>query len=251
MGIKLLSPIDPIDVTGSNPFRKPSHIGKDLSADHGSLVSAMGDGKVVYAGFHFKENSEFPEGDPRRYVGSYGYTVVIEHEEKCKDGSTKYYYTLYAHLSNLYVEVGQQVSAGDWIGQVGNTGYVYDKAVDGRYEFHEQSATASDGGVHLHYELIRTTTYSKITFSPRNDTEAHKLFADLGGGKLTRDNPDEELQFSCEPPKKPSLDLNPPAAPNPPRRDPLALDLDGNNRNRGQITVSTNMLAVMQHPQQT
>lgn len=62
--------------------------------------------------------------------GGYGCMIIIDHENG--------YQSLYAHLEELYVSVGQAVSQGDVIGKMGNTGRVW-------------GAT----GIHLHFELIR------------------------------------------------------------------------------------------------
>ncbi len=59
------------------------------------------------------------------WYGSYGNCIIIQHEGN--------YSTLYGHLSSYNVSVGQQVSQGDVIGYMGNTGY--------------------STGPHLHFEI--------------------------------------------------------------------------------------------------
>lgn len=71
------------------------HTGSDFQAASGTPVLAIGPGTVVSAG-----NS-----------GSYGNEVVIQHE----DGM----YSQYAHQSSLNVSVGQTVTGGQQIGQIG------------------------------------------------------------------------------------------------------------------------------------
>ncbi len=44
----------------------------------------------------------------------YGNVIIIRHANEL--------YTLYAHLSNIFVKEGDKVSAGDMIGEVGDTG---------------------------------------------------------------------------------------------------------------------------------
>ena len=74
------------------------HGGIDLAAPAKSHVRVVLDGRVVFAG---------------PYAG-YGKLVTVEHT----NGRT----TLYGHLSEITVNVGKIVSAGDVIGRVGSTG---------------------------------------------------------------------------------------------------------------------------------
>ena len=62
----------------------------------------------------------------------YGKHIVIEHEEVFQNEN---YATLYAHLSRIIVNPGQQVARGDTIGFTGNTG--------------------TSTNPHLHYEVIK------------------------------------------------------------------------------------------------
>lgn len=88
----------------------PGHPAVDLAGDEGTPIAAAGSGTVVFAGW----NST-----------GYGYAVVIGH------GS---HYTLYAHMmSQPSVRCGQDVSQGQTIGFLGNTG--------------------NSTGPHLHYEI--------------------------------------------------------------------------------------------------
>lgn len=75
------------------------HNGVDIPAKTGARVRAVKDGIVGYA-----DNG----------VKGFGNLVLIVHA----DGST----SLYAHLKRGYVAAGQRVSAGEYIGEVGNTG---------------------------------------------------------------------------------------------------------------------------------
>lgn len=74
-------------------------------------IAASDGGTVVVAGW------------PDNY--GYGNRVVVDHGNGYK--------TLYAHLSNIYVSVGQSVSRGQVIGQMGSTG--------------------RSTGIHLHFEI--------------------------------------------------------------------------------------------------
>ena len=86
------------------------HRAIDIGAPTGSAIQAADGGFVSFAGW--------------TDVG-YGYLVVIDHANG--------FATYYAHLSNIYVEVGQAVERGQVIGAVGNTGW--------------------STGPHLHFEI--------------------------------------------------------------------------------------------------
>jgi murein DD-endopeptidase MepM/ murein hydrolase activator NlpD len=105
--------------TTAQRTRDPHH-GVEFQNGFGAPVHAAGDGEIVFAGLD--DEVVF---SPWRIF--YGNTVVIRHADE--------FYTLYAHLSIIDVAVGQQVRAGDKIGEVGQTG----------------GATGS----HLHFEVRR------------------------------------------------------------------------------------------------
>jgi murein DD-endopeptidase MepM/ murein hydrolase activator NlpD len=87
--------------------RRDPHFGVEFQNKFGTPVYAAGDGEVAFADtdkeVKFSQWSDF-----------YGNLVVIKHEND--------FYTLYAHLSAILVEVGDEVKIGDLIGQVGQTG---------------------------------------------------------------------------------------------------------------------------------
>lgn len=85
------------------------HEGIDLAGAHGSPILATADGVVVKAGW---ENG-------------YGQMVEIRHPYGMS--------TLYGHMSKIRVSIGQKVSRGEQIGDMGNTG--------------------RSTGTHLHYEV--------------------------------------------------------------------------------------------------
>jgi murein DD-endopeptidase MepM/ murein hydrolase activator NlpD len=98
-----------------------AHEGIDMAGALGSPVYATAEGTVVHAGWE----------------SGYGNMVEIRHEFGLA--------TRYGHLSKVRVEVGQRVSRGDRIGDMGNTG--------------------RSTGTHLHYE-VRTggTAVNPMTF---------------------------------------------------------------------------------------
>ena len=73
------------------------HTGQDFTAPAGTPIRAVGDGKIISAGWD----------------GSYGQKIVVLHA----DGTE----TWYAHMSS-FVRTGGTVKAGDVIGRVGSTG---------------------------------------------------------------------------------------------------------------------------------
>ena len=91
------------------------HYGLDIAAEEGAVVSAFADGTVTAVG----ESSDL------------GHYVTVSHPNG--------YTTLYAHCTRITVSTGQQVSCGDPIAEVGETG----------------RAT----GPHLHFELHCGSTY--------------------------------------------------------------------------------------------
>ncbi|MGR3756017.1 MAG: DUF5930 domain-containing protein [Tranquillimonas sp.] len=85
------------------------HYGTDFAASRGTPIYATADGVVTHAG----------------WMNGYGKLVIIQHEFGIE--------TRYAHQSKIRVKVGQRVSRGDRIGDMGNSG--------------------NSTGNHLHYEV--------------------------------------------------------------------------------------------------
>lgn len=85
------------------------HEGADFAGAYGTSVFATADGEVVQAGWQ----------------GGYGRLITIRHAFGTE--------TRYAHLSKIRVNVGDRVSRGDHIGDMGNSG--------------------RSTGTHLHYEV--------------------------------------------------------------------------------------------------
>ena len=91
------------------------HSGIDLTARQGTPIYATGDGVVKVAGRN-------PKG-----LSGYGVVAVIDHGYG--------FQTLYAHMKEVKVKVGQKVVRGQQIGTVGSTGI--------------------STGAHLHYEVVQ------------------------------------------------------------------------------------------------
>jgi murein DD-endopeptidase MepM/ murein hydrolase activator NlpD len=86
------------------------HAGIDIPGSLGDNIQATADGRVVWV----------QHANP-----VYGKVVVIQHDYG--------FQTLYGHMTDLNVKIGQYIKRGDIIGHMGDTGASY--------------------GVHLHYEI--------------------------------------------------------------------------------------------------
>ncbi len=99
------------------------HAGTDFGAATGTPVVAAYSGNVALADL----------------MGGYGLAVVLDHQ---KFGQQ----TLYAHLSEIFVQPGQVVEQGTVIGRVGNTG--------------------NSTGPHLHFEVRQLTNQGWVAADP-------------------------------------------------------------------------------------
>jgi murein DD-endopeptidase MepM/ murein hydrolase activator NlpD len=96
----------------SDPFNSASaefHPGIDFKGNTGDEARSTANGRVIFAGWR----------------GGYGKCVTLDHGNGFE--------TLYGHLSRITVKVGEQVSVGEKVGEVGSTGH--------------------STGSHLHYEV--------------------------------------------------------------------------------------------------
>lgn len=89
------------------------HTGIDLAADLDTPVLAAGDGEVVWAGYGLYRGY-YTESDP------YGLAIAIRHDFGYDDQEL---YTIYGHLGQISVWLGQRVETGEQIGVVGETGH--------------------------------------------------------------------------------------------------------------------------------
>ncbi len=88
------------------------HSGIDIDAPLGTPVIAAAPGRVIWAGYGLFRGV-YDTQDP------YGMAVAIRHEFGYQG---KHLFTVYAHMKQIDVIVGQEVNTGDPIGLVGNTG---------------------------------------------------------------------------------------------------------------------------------
>lgn len=94
---------------------KTNHLGLDLMGNQGDNVAATDGGVVVYAGWN-------------NY--GYGNMIMIDHGNG--------FQSLYAHLSEIFVGCGDNVTQGQTIGAIGSTG--------------------NSSGPHLHFEIRTAST---------------------------------------------------------------------------------------------
>lgn len=96
----------------SDHGKRDPHHGVEFLNSAGTPVLAAAEGVVVLAG----DDAKTVYGLYRNF---YGNLVVLEHNFS---GFSQPVYTLYAHLSQIDVEKGEEVSAGQKIGEVGSSG---------------------------------------------------------------------------------------------------------------------------------
>jgi murein DD-endopeptidase MepM/ murein hydrolase activator NlpD len=95
-------------------FEDVVHTGVDIPAPRGTPIQAAGPGIVIWAGY-----GEFQGGyDPK---DPYGLAVTLRHDFGYQNQAL---YTIYGHMSEVNVVVGQHVETGDLLGLVGETGRV-------------------------------------------------------------------------------------------------------------------------------
>ncbi len=102
------------------------HSGIDLLAQPGTSVQAIGNGVVVFA----------------QEQGSYGNLVIINHSHGLQ--------SRYAHLEDIKVSVGEEISKGDLVGNVGSTG------------------TPTLKKPHLHFEIRSSSSLGWVAKDPKD-----------------------------------------------------------------------------------
>ena len=96
-------------------FEDVVHTGIDIPAELGTPVLAVADGKVEWAGYGLYRGIQGDTSDP------YGLAVLIRHNFSFQGQQL---YTVYGHLQQVDVRHGEQVTLGQQVGQVGQTGKV-------------------------------------------------------------------------------------------------------------------------------
>lgn len=102
------SPLKGLVINAFNPNEE--HLGIDIVAEENEVIKAAQDGRVLFA----------------EWTSETGYVLIIQHADK--------FISVYKHNSALLKEQGEEVSAGEPIAIIGNTGEL-------------------SSGPHLHFEL--------------------------------------------------------------------------------------------------
>ncbi len=121
------------------------HQGLDFTAPVGTEIRAAGNGRVTYADYG---------------TNGYGVHVVVDHGFG--------YETLYAHLSQLKVRVGQRVDRGDLLGLSGDTGL--SAAPHLHYEVHKAGMPV-DPANYL-FNSLTPDEYARMIEMSRNATQS-------------------------------------------------------------------------------
>jgi murein DD-endopeptidase MepM/ murein hydrolase activator NlpD len=95
-------------------FADVTHTGVDIPAEAGTPVLAVAPGVVTWAGWGLFSATPGNEKDP------YGMAVAIRHDFGYRGQPL---FTVYAHMQDVDVAVGQWVDVGTRLGKVGDTGY--------------------------------------------------------------------------------------------------------------------------------
>jgi len=146
-----LSPADPFWLTSSygyrnDPFthRRTAHHGIDLGGPYGLDIHVTGDGIVVKA-------------RSSRY--GYGKEVVVDHGFG--------FQTIYAHLQDIQVKVGQELKRGEVLGTLGNTGRSTGPHL--HYEIRKDKRTVNP--FHYFYENLSAEEYKMLTSRTAKEEE--------------------------------------------------------------------------------
>ena len=137
--ISFVSPLDGYPRIATSGLGEPRdggrrpHRGIDFASDYGEPVRAVAAGTVTFAGVDWERRAHIPL-EPwgativhERHMGPRGLFVEIDHGNGVV--------SLYSHLAKYDVRVGEQVEAGQRLGEVGRSGI-------------------RDSGAHLHFGLF-------------------------------------------------------------------------------------------------
>jgi murein DD-endopeptidase MepM/ murein hydrolase activator NlpD len=137
--ISFVSPLDGYPRVATSGLGEPrdrgrrAHRGIDFASDYGEPVRAVAAGRVIFAGVDWERRAHIalePWGAAlvhERHMGPRGLFIEVDHGNGVV--------SLYSHLASYDVRVGDQVGAGQRLGEVGLSGI-------------------RDSGAHLHFGLF-------------------------------------------------------------------------------------------------
>jgi hypothetical protein len=138
--ISFVSPLDGYPRIATSGLGEPRdhgrrpHRGIDFASDYGEPVLSVAAGTVTFAGVDWERRAHIPLAPwgaalvHERHMGPRGLFVTVDHGNGVV--------SLYSHLASYDVQVGDQVEAGERLGEVGRTGI-------------------RDSAPHLHFGLFR------------------------------------------------------------------------------------------------
>lgn len=152
----LASPLEFSRVTSGfamrlHPIHKTwrKHLGVDYAAPTGTPVRSVGDGVVEFAGRQ----------------GGYGNVVIVKHSQQRS--------TVYAHLNQIDVRVGQSMSQGQRVGTVGATGWATGPHL--HFEFRLQGEHRDPQQIARAAEVIPLPAQAKAAFAASTADHAKRL----------------------------------------------------------------------------
>lgn len=125
----------------SSRQRTRFHRGIDISAMFGDKIESAENGVVIF----------------NRFSGNYGNLVILRHSK-----NSKVFYTVYAHLQNSYVSIGQKIQKFENIGEVGSTGNSVGPHLHFELRFKNNNRGSSVDPL-PHFEDIPTNIYSSFS----------------------------------------------------------------------------------------
>lgn len=148
------------------------HNGIDIVAPWGTEIYAVEDGEI----FDVKESAD-------------GYGKHVRILTPLKEDNTRHEWT-FGHLSEIKVKIGDQVTRGQCIGLMGNTGFVVSSSdANGFWKDNPSKGTAHPG-THLHLGLRQHNSTNRIVLNYDNGFFGS---VDFAGALPANDNPDADV----------------------------------------------------------
>ncbi|BAY25559.1 peptidase-like protein [Calothrix sp. NIES-2100] len=147
----------------------------DFGMSVGQAVAAVAPGKVIRSS---KGKTDIASGCDYRYANNAHY-IVIDHGDNIS--------SLYLHLSEVNVSVGETISQGQIIGKSGNTGWVCGNPPDHlHFSFQKTNTVGTYAGESIPIGFIETqkgTPQSGVTYTSQNSGQVSNKFDFNGDGR--------------------------------------------------------------------